>query len=111
MAGVLPIRVRMRPTRLALGYREVRLEAETLVGPAGTLLRGHEFHRSHLEAEPPVPTAYRVTDPASGETRAEGYCVRQTLASYVHLHLGSRPGAAEALVDACARGRPAKALR
>lgn len=113
MAGVLPIRVRMRPTRLTLGYREVRLDAETLLGPAGTLLRGHEFHRSHLEAEPPgVPKAYRVTDPASGESRSEGYCVRRTLASYVHLHLGSRPGAAEALVDACARGRrPAEALR
>ena len=113
MTGVLPIRVRMRPARLTLGYREVRLEAETLLGPAGTLLRGHAFHQSRLEAEPAgVPTAYRVTDPVSGESRAEGYCVRRTLASYVHLHLGSRPGAAEALVDACARSRrPAEALR
>ena len=113
MAGVLPIRVRMRPARLTLGYREVRLEADTLLGPAGTLLRGHEFHRSHLEAEPTgVPTAYRVTDPADGESRAEGFSVRRTLAGYVHLHLGSRAGAVEALVDACARGRrPVEALR
>jgi cobyrinic acid a,c-diamide synthase len=113
MTGVLPVRVRMRPSRLTLGYREVRLEADTLLGPAGALLRGHEFHRSHCEAEPTgVPTAYRVTDPADGKSWAEGYSVRRTLASYVHLHLGSRAGAVEALVDACARGRrPVEALR
>ena len=113
MAGVLPARVRMRPAGLTLGYREVRLDADTLVGPAGALLRGHEFHRSRLETEPGgVPTVYRVTDPVSGESRAEGYWVRRTLASYVHLHLGSRAGAAEALVDACAPARPpAEALR
>jgi cobyrinic acid a,c-diamide synthase len=113
MAGVLPIRVGMRPARLTLGYREVRLEADTLLGPAGTLLRGHEFHRSHLEAEPSdVPTAYRVTDPVDGDSWAEGYCVRRTLASYVHLHPGSRAGAAEALVDTCARSRhPAGAVQ
>jgi cobyrinic acid a,c-diamide synthase len=113
MAGLLPVRVRMRPARLTLGYREVRLETDTLLGPAGTVLRGHEFHRSHLDAEPAgVATAYRVTDPVDGASRAEGYHVHRSLASYVHLHLGSHPGAAEALVDACARGPgPAAALR
>jgi cobyrinic acid a,c-diamide synthase len=113
MAGVLPIHVRMRPARLTLGYRAVRLEADTLLGRAGTLLRGHEFHLSHLEAQPTaVPTAYRVTDPADGDAWTEGYSVRRTLASYIHLHLGLRAGAAEALVDACARDRrPAAALR
>jgi cobyrinic acid a,c-diamide synthase len=106
MTGVLPLGVAMRPPRLAIGYREVRLEAETLLGPAGTLLRGHEFHRSRLEAEPVgLPTVYRVTDPTGGVAWPEGYRLRRTLASYVHLHPGSRPGTAEAFVDAIAEGR------
>jgi cobyrinic acid a,c-diamide synthase len=107
MVGVLPLRVRMTPARLTLGYREARLEADALIGPAGAVFRGHEFHRSHVEEvrAPGLPPAYRVADPATGAEEAEGYRVRRTLATYVHVHLGSRPGSAEALVDGCARGR------
>jgi cobyrinic acid a,c-diamide synthase len=104
MAGVLPLTVRMTPPRLTLGYREVTLTADGLLGPAGTRLRGHEFHRSHLAAEPTdVETVYRVRDPGAGEPWPEGYRRRGTLGSYVHLHLGSHPGAAAALVAACER--------
>jgi cobyrinic acid a,c-diamide synthase len=103
MAGVLPVHVRMAPRRLTLGYREVRLERDGLLGPAGARLRGHEFHASHLDATPPVDTLYRVSDPTGGEPWADGYRVGGTLASYVHLHFGSRPGTAGAFVSACAR--------
>ena len=106
MVGVLPVRVRMTPRRLTLGYREVRLEADGLLGPAGSVLRGHEFHASHLEAPPVgVEPTYRVLDPTGGESWREGYRIRNTLVSYVHLHVGSRPGTAEAFVAACARAR------
>lgn len=103
MVGVLPVCVRMQPRRLTLGYREVRLEADTLLGPRGASLRGHEFHASHLAASPALPTAYRVADPTGDESWAEGYRVGSVLASYVHLHFGSRPGTARAIVEACAR--------
>jgi len=112
MVGVLPVRVRMTPRRLTLGYREVRLAAGGLLGPAGANLRGHEFHASYLEAAPVgLPCAYRVLDPTGGEPWSEGYRVRGTLASYVHLHPGSRPGTADAFVAACAAGRAGLALR
>lgn len=112
MTGVLPLDVRMRPARLAIGYREVRLETDTLLGPAGAVLRGHEFHRSHLAAAPAgLARAYRVSDPTGGGPWAEGYTIRRTLASYVHLHLGARPGAADAVVEAIGRGRAVEALR
>lgn len=103
MVGVLPFRVRMTPRRLTLGYREVRLEVDGPLGPAGSVLRGHEFHRSHLESPPAgVDTVYRVADPTSGQSWPEGFRVANTLASYVHLHLGSLPGAAQGFVSACA---------
>lgn len=105
MVGVLPTRVRMLPRRLSLGYREVSLTRPTLLGPAGTTLRGHEFHLSHLAVPPAVETAYRVGDPAGEAPRSEGYRVQGALASYIHLHLGSSPGAAAAFVESCARRR------
>jgi cobyrinic acid a,c-diamide synthase len=103
MAGLLPAHVRMRPRRLTLGYREVRLDADGLLGSRGTRLRGHEFHASHLEAPPATQTAYRVSDPSTDESWPEGYRVGSVLASYVHLHFGSHPGTASAFVAECAR--------
>ncbi len=106
MVGLLPVRVRMRPPRLTLGYREVRLRADGLWGPAGTRLRGHEFHRSYLAAPPQgVAATYEVADPTGGPVWAEGYRLGNVLASYIHLHLGSQPGAAAAFVAACAGER------
>ena len=108
MAGVLPVHVRMAPRRLTLGYREVRLVGDTLLGPAGARLRGHEFHASHVDAPPSVEALYEVADPAGGEAWVEGYRAGGALASYVHLHFGSGPGAASALVDACVRSGAAR---
>jgi cobyrinic acid a,c-diamide synthase len=114
MVGVLPVHVRMRPRRLTLGYREVRLESDGLLGAAGTVLRGHEFHASHLETAPDgIECSYRVVDPTGGDPWSEGYRVGNTLASYIHLCWESRPGTAEAFVTACARirARPRPATR
>jgi len=107
MAGVLPLAVRMLPRLKSLGYREVTLSADGLLGPAGTTVRGHEFHYSELQAEPPdeIRRVYRLAARAGGEARAEGYCRGNTLASYVHLHFGSNPEAARSLVAACSRFR------
>src|SRR5262249_56456485 len=97
MVGVLPVHVRMRPRRLTLGYREVRLETDTLLGPAGAVLRGHEFHASYLDAVPEgIASAYRVVDPTGGDPWAEGYRGGNTVASYGHLCWQSRPGTAAA---------------
>jgi cobyrinic acid a,c-diamide synthase len=105
MVGVLPGRVTMRPPRMSLGYVDVTLTSPTLLGPAGTLARGHEFHFSTLAAVPTgVPRAYSVTAPG-GPSRAEGYVVGRALLSYVHLHFASNPALAQSFVDACAAAR------
>jgi cobyrinic acid a,c-diamide synthase len=102
MAGLLPAAVRMREHGLTLGYAEVTLAAPTLLGPAGTVVRGQEFHASTLGPVPPAITrAYRVRAPGGGE-RAEGYAVGRALLSYVHLHFASNPAVAAAFVEACA---------
>ena len=105
MAGVLPAAVRLNPPRLRLAYTEVRFVADTPLGPAGTLARGHEFHVSTLDAVPTwIPRAYQLIA-GQDEPRPEGYLVERALMSYVHLHFGSNPALAHAFVAACGEGR------
>jgi cobyrinic acid a,c-diamide synthase len=102
MAGVLPFTVRMLPRLKALGYREVTLTAPGLLGPAGTRVRGHEFHYSEIVGEPEgVRRLYRLTPRRGGVAVSEGYGDRNVLASYVHLHFGSNPEVARHLVASC----------
>jgi cobyrinic acid a,c-diamide synthase len=105
MVGVLPAAVRMREHGLTLGYAEVTLTGNCLLGQAGDVVRGQEFHASTLGPVPTtVPRLYRVRAPGGGE-RAEGYQVGRTLMSYLHVHWASRPECATAFVDACASSR------
>lgn len=104
MCGCFPFRTEMHARLRTLGYREVRLEADTPIGAAGTVVRGHEFHYSDLSASgraTPVMGAYAVTDRKGQRLAGEGHMTRRTLGSYIHLHFGSRPECAGAFVDAC----------
>ena len=97
MAGLLPARTRWVRGRLHIGYREIVTSSGSLLGPAGTRARGHEFHASALEPPPAsVERVYQIDD-----GRAEGYMVGRTLMSYVHLHWASCPGIATRFVEAC----------
>jgi cobyrinic acid a,c-diamide synthase len=99
MADVYPFAARMQTRLRSLGYRQPRVEHDCLLAPAGTVLHGHEFHYSTIDADGvAVPTAYRLED-----GRPEGYVARggQTLAGYVHLHWGRTPEVAERFVAAC----------
>jgi len=99
--GVFPARARMLPKRKALGYRQVELCADSIIGPAASVARGHEFHYSELGTLPDsIKRIYRVTRQGR-ELPGEGYSYRNCLASYIHLHFGSNPAIAPAFVAAC----------
>ena len=101
LVGVLPVTTRMLPRRKALGYREVEFAADTILGPQGTVARGHEFHYSETEEMPPeVERLYRVRR-GEVELAPEGYRHKNCLASYVHLHFGSNPALAANFVASC----------
>jgi cobyrinic acid a,c-diamide synthase len=102
MAGCFPFRTRMLPRLKALGYREVRLARSTIIGKRGGVIRGHEFHYSEMtEAPSEGKTVYQITGRGGVEAFPEGHVNRRTLGSYIHLHFGSAPQAAEALVESC----------
>jgi cobyrinic acid a,c-diamide synthase len=103
MAGLLPFGVRMLARFKTLGYAEVTTVEDGPWGAAGTRLRGHEFHYSEPADVPhvwpsPWRTLYAVQGRRDQAPRPEGFFDGTTLASYVHLHLGSNPDTAAALV-------------
>jgi cobyrinic acid a,c-diamide synthase len=99
--GVFPVTARMLPRRKALGYREVELTADSLLGPAGTVARGHEFHYSEIGEMPEeIERVYRVRK-LGVDLGEEGFRYRNCLASYIHFHFGSNPGLAPSFVAAC----------
>jgi cobyrinic acid a,c-diamide synthase len=102
MVGCFSFAPRMYSRLKALGYREITLTADTIIGPAGTVIRGHEFHYSAIEQTGANgDTVYRVSDRAGVDKPAGGYYRNQTLGSYTHLHFGSQPQVAEHFVNAC----------
>jgi cobyrinic acid a,c-diamide synthase len=101
LVGVYPVAASMLPRRKALGYREITLSADTVLGPAGTTARGHEFHYSEMEPMPAaVECTYRVRR-QDVDLGVEGFRYRHCLASYVHLHFGSCADLPRAIVENC----------
>ncbi|MBI4401884.1 MAG: cobyrinate a,c-diamide synthase [Nitrospirae bacterium] len=107
MVGLFPAEAVMRKPGLTLGYREVKIVQPCLLGSPGTKVRGHEFHYSSLVPRAALEYACAVSD-ARGHTRPpDGLFRGNTVALYAHLHFGSQPGLARALV-ASARERRAQ---
>ena len=105
LAGVLPVDSRMLPKRKFLGYVEVTLGSDSLWGPAGITLRGHEFHYSEIYAEDLDTKGwdkrYAIRAWGDKNARVEGFAKGNILASYVHLHWASRPQATANFVQHC----------
>ena len=102
MAGCFPFGTRMLTRRKALGYREIQLTAPAPLGPAGLVGRGHEFHYSELSAtDRSIASIYAVSPRSGAAPSTEGYRIRQTLGSYIHLHFGSNPDMARHFVASC----------
>ena len=95
MCGVLPVDAAMTP-RLALGYRDAVAMSPSWLGPAGTRVTGHEFHRTALSRTAGPAPAW-----AWGDRVSEGFVSGGVHASYLHLHWAGRPEIARGLVAAC----------
>ncbi|GIH14834.1 cobyrinate a,c-diamide synthase [Rugosimonospora africana] len=114
MCGVLPADAAMTG-RLTLGYRDAVARTGSWLGPAGTRITGHEFHRTAVTPAagptpawswaPPSgqPAESRTGKPAEGGAGvpAEGWVAGRVHASYLHLHWAARPQIARGLVAAC----------
>jgi len=105
MCGIFDFKIQMSKRLRSLGYREITLTEDTLLGTKGDKIRGHEFHYSAIsdEANTRVKNVYQVASRAGQDISLKGFMADQTLGSYLHIHFGSNPAAARHFVDHCAR--------
>ncbi|WP_327386125.1 cobyrinate a,c-diamide synthase [Streptomyces sp. NBC_01207] len=101
MCGVLDADARMSE-RLTLGYREAVAVSDSALAPAGTRLRGHEFHRTVIEPGAGAAPAWGFTHP---ERRVEGFVQQGVHASYLHTHWAAEPSVARRFAEAAAARR------
>ncbi len=105
MAGIVAGEAVMSGRLQALGYVEVETRAESILGPAGMRMRGHQFRYSALAPIPERMERVYAVHPRRGAPFVEGYRSGSVLASYVHVHWASNPQAAEGFVNSCAAWR------
>jgi cobyrinic acid a,c-diamide synthase len=108
LAAIVPGVAVMSEKLQAIGYVEIETRADSILGPAQTRFRGHQFRHSTLEGADRgnrIDHIYNVAPRWGGAQFAEGYRVGNVLASYVHAHWASNPAVAKALIDACVRSR------
>ncbi len=95
LIGAVPARAAMHSRLKGLGYREACIARDSLLGPAGTVVRGHEFHYSTCDFGDSVSHAYTVNG------APEGYAAGDLFASYVHLHFAGYPELLEHWLERC----------
>jgi cobyrinic acid a,c-diamide synthase len=101
MAGVIPIDVALEAGTLHSGYRDLSIATDSMLGPAGTRLRGHEFHFSRLlSGGDCLNPAYSMHDCDGEPLGCEGWTDPLLLASFIHLHFGQEQELAGRLVAA-----------
>jgi len=93
MIGALDAEAAMTP-RLTLSYRTAVLPQDQLLGPAGTRVTGHEFHRTTVTPAGATEPAYLV------DGQPAGFASPNLSASYLHVHWAGHPSLAQRFADA-----------
>jgi len=90
MVGILPARIEMTDRLVDFGYCEITTHEDSILGSAGTIARGHQFHYSRS-----CGSHGNLYEVRQGErSYQEGFCFANGVASYVHLHFLSNPALA-----------------
>ena len=103
MAGVLPCRVQMNKKLQMVGYVSAEMNTDTVLGPKGTRLHGHEFHFSSeiIPEKDCRDKAFTFTRMRNNAVYQAGYAWKNVLGSYLHLHFAGCPEAADYFVEKC----------
>ncbi len=103
MAGIFPLVTSIKLNRRAfLGYREITLQKDCILGWKPGKCRGHEFHYSEIreiKETPDLTHIYSVMDNSGERLSDEGFMIKNTLASYIHIHFGSNPWIADSFLN------------
>jgi cobyrinic acid a,c-diamide synthase len=106
MADVFPFEVEVSETAQGHGYIELQVDTPNPFFPAGTCLRGHEFHYSRIVPQSDwTATACEVRRGTGCFKGRDAAIIRNknVWASYTHLHALATPQWAQGLTDAARR--------
>lgn len=99
MAGAIPGKVTMTPELQRFGYTFMQALRGSLLFQKGESCRGHEFHHSKWSAKLTKKNgAYNARKSKTGPVYIEGYCAKNILASYLHIHFQTKPSCAKRFV-------------
>lgn len=106
MCGVLRGDAERKSRLVRFGYVEAETRRDSVLGPAGTVLRGHEFHRYDCDFN---GADCMLTKPAAGHGHAatsarsyEGIYLTDSLAAgFPHFYYWSNPAALVHFLDRC----------
>jgi cobyrinic acid a,c-diamide synthase len=85
MAGLLPVETSFATRKLHLGYRSVATAAETVLGPKGTLFKGHEFHYASILSEGNGSSLFIASNARGDDLGPAGLSIGSVAASFIHL--------------------------
>jgi cobyrinic acid a,c-diamide synthase len=110
MVGALPITFGLEKRPRAHGYTIVEVINANSYFPEKTVLKGHEFHYSHL-LDIDRDAVKMVFDVKRGKgiiDNMDGLCYKNVLATYTHLHAIGSPEWAEGIMTAARTHKQAR---
>ncbi len=91
MIGTVPADVEISGRPQGHGYVELKTVADNSWFARGTMLRGHEFHHSRLLAPDTKACVYKVLRGHGIDGSVDGFCYKNLIASYTHVHALGAP--------------------
>jgi cobyrinic acid a,c-diamide synthase len=106
MLGIMPAWTQLNNHLHRLGYVQLTLQKDCILGKTGDTLRGHEYHYSQLESDPDGwECVYSCFTPKGEREWAEGWRWKNILASYIHLPMDVFTDAIETLIHTASKAR------
>src|SRR5207248_2982362 len=90
MVGILPAKIEMTNRLVDFGYCEIRTNSDSILGPRGTIARGHQFHYSQLVGG--SGSAYTVKQ--GQRDYPEGFILPNGIALFIQMLFLSNPSIA-----------------
>ena len=85
MVGLLPVETSFASPSLSLGYREVALAEDGVLGSRDARFRGHEFHFASVISQAPATALFHIFSAEMEPLGDAGLQVGNVMGSFVHL--------------------------
>ncbi len=109
MVGIIPSEVKLSAKPQGHGYVIVEVIRQTPFFPTGLTLRGHEFHHSRISFTGDFNFVYEIQRGYGVDGKRDGFCYKNLLASYMHLHALGTPEWAEGFVSLASKRKESNA--